>query len=172
MKYISLINTHMITKIQTYLPRYLPVGTGALLCLLTLYAFLQWHQDWTLAHQPKSSLITPLDAHAPDFAASLAEAHLFGIPAKETSTLPITSLPIQLTGVIKGTKQEQSKAIISTEGQPGKLYQIGDTLPSGAVIHDITTQEIIFDNGGHLEKLSLPRHKTAASGASVNEPTE
>jgi len=163
----------MIETIHPSIPRYLPIVAGVLLCLLLVLSMNQWRKDWALAHQPAQHSAADTSNLSKDIAGTLSEAHLFGTsPLKEAATLPITSLPMQLTGIIKGVKvnAKSSKVIISIEGRPGKLYQTGDTLPSGVIVHKITNQEVIFDNGGHLEKLSLPRHKPD-SGALVHDTT-
>jgi hypothetical protein len=44
-------------------------------------------------------------------------------------------------------------------GQPSKIYQVGDSLPYGVKVHEITHDAVILENGGHLEKLPMTREK-------------
>ena len=67
-----------------------------------------------------------------------------------------------ITGIVKSMddgKGKASKVYISLAGKPSKIYQLGDTLPYGVRIYQITADTIIFDNDGRLEKLSLTRDK-------------
>jgi hypothetical protein len=62
-----------------------------------------------------------------------------------------------------------SKAYISISGQPGKIYQIGDNLPYGVKVYDITPDTVILENDGHLEKLPLPREKLLFKRKNIQE---
>ena len=87
----------------------------------------------------------------------LPERHLFGRPLS-TGTVPVTNLQLQITGIVLNEKNSKlSKAYISSAGQLSKIYRIGDTLPSGVKLYEITADTVIFENDGRLEKLSLTR---------------
>ena len=76
----------------------------------------------------------------------------------QSAILPVTSLQIRLIGVIKSTPDTFSRVIISESNQPGKIYSVGDSLPSSGVkIYAITAEGVILDNSGRLEKLPLQR---------------
>lgn len=89
----------------------------------------------------------------------IPEWHLFGKYAvmEKTDVLPVTSLQLQLIGVIKATPETFSRVIISEAGQPGKVYQTGDKLSSGVRIYAISEDGVILENEGRLEKLLLRR---------------
>ncbi len=90
----------------------------------------------------------------------LPEWHLFGKygVVEQSAILPVTSLQIRLVGVIKSTPEKYSRVIISESNQPGKVYKVGDTLPSSGVrIDAITPEGVVLNNSGRLEKLPLPR---------------
>ena len=95
----------------------------------------------------------------------LPKAHLFGFnPPASGATLAITNAPLRLTGLITGgTEAEGSlgpspaKAIVSSEGGIGKLYQEGDLLPGGLRLTTIKADGLILDDDGHLEFLPLQR---------------
>jgi len=131
-----------------------------LLLLITLGQTLtQWGGDWELAH--KTAAVTANNVNNPnaDLIAKLPEQHLFGIQNREITGLPVTSLQMHVTGIMK-LQQKQgnatSQAIISISGQPDKVYRVGDMLPNGVKIDSITKDAVILKNNGHLERLPLP----------------
>ncbi len=98
--------------------------------------------------------------------AQIPERHLFGkYGVLESAFLPVTSLQIHLIGVIKATPEKFSRVIISESNQPGKIYQVGDRLPSSGVkIYAITQDGVILDNAGQYEKLPLSRTQLEFQG--------
>jgi type II secretory pathway component PulC len=91
----------------------------------------------------------------------LPKQHLFGQAAGEDAFLPITSLQLRLTGILKDVNDKRSKVIIAEGGQPGKVYVVGDTLLSGIVINAINEDGIVLEHSGRLEKLPLTREALA-----------
>jgi type II secretory pathway component PulC len=91
---------------------------------------------------------------------SVPNEHLFGKMVSKTGAMPVTNLQFRVTGIVKVDTEKYeafSKAYISISGQPSKIYQIGDSLPYGVKVYDITSDAVILENEGHLEKLPLPR---------------
>jgi hypothetical protein len=133
-------------------------GGLVLIIGITLIACLtQWHDDWNIAHQTAPST-EQLQNKTVNLIAAIPGNHLFGKPAG--GKIPISSLELRVTGIVKVEDEqgnEVSKAYISQSGQPAKIYQVGDSITNGVKIHSITTDTIILDNGGELEKLPLPR---------------
>jgi len=85
---------------------------------------------------------------------------LFGNTYSKNGDVPISDLELRVTGIVKvenETVGSASKAYISISGQPSKIFQVGDSLPYGVKVHDISFDAVILENGGHLEKLPLPR---------------
>jgi type II secretory pathway component PulC len=142
----------------------LSLGCLVILFMTTmLYAVFGWQDDWKLVQKitPPTKNIVNKDANA-GLIATIADHHLFGKNFAKTGEVPFSNLQISLTGIVKVVKENNhafSKAYISVAGAPSKIYQTGDTLPSGARIYNITSQEIILDNDGQLEKLRLPREQ-------------
>jgi general secretion pathway protein C len=133
----------------------------ALLALtgLTIFFMLwQWHHDWQLTHQPISSTIAADNADkTTQIIAAIPSQHLFGKPLGNT---PAAYAQLRVTGIVKKENEQgdnHSKVYISTAGQPSKLYKVGDTLPSGSKIYEITATAVILEQDGQLEKLPLPR---------------
>ena len=140
------------------------LGTGVLLiiliCITLLFAFNQWYHDWQLTHAPLFHSAPPINQDSMSLIASLPKQHLFG-KSFEDSEVPISNLQLQVRGIVKVENDQNnfSKAYISIAGQPSKIYQLGDSLPDGVKIYDITEEAVILENEGRLEKLPLPREK-------------
>jgi type II secretory pathway component PulC len=120
----------------------------------------QWHSDWVLAHQDIQETPVATSISTPDIVASIKDGHLFGIAAAKLGDMPITNLQLRVTGIVKKVDAEgvsTSKAYISIDGQPGKVYQSGESLPYGVKVYEITPNAVVLENNGHLEKLPLPR---------------
>lgn len=134
-----------------------------LTCITFVYAVWQWHNDWILAHREISMTrkVVKTDETI-NMIAAIPNDHLFGKSFAKIGEVPITSLELSVTGIVKVDSEKNhsySKAYISTSGQPSKIYLIGDALPSGVKIYDITSKEVILENQGQLEKLPLPREQ-------------
>jgi type II secretory pathway component PulC len=136
------------------------IGLAILTCLTLFYDLWQWHSDWRLIHQPlpplhqvTTSQIINLD--------NIPAAHLFGKPLAKITDVPISSLHLQVTGIVKvenGQEEHDSKVYLSISGQPSKIYRIGDNV-SGVKIYSITPDTVILENNGRFEKLPLHREK-------------
>lgn len=132
------------------------------LLVLCVETVSQWHADDLLIQQktvaPVSSttLLSTIE--------QIPERHLFGKLGATEGYLPITSLQLRLVGVILASPEQFSKVIISEQGGPGKMYQLGDSLPCGATVETITDDGVVLGNGGHLEKLPLHRARLQFQG--------
>jgi type II secretory pathway component PulC len=141
-----------------YLGLFLMILFGVLSIGTLIKIPFDWHADHALSHPPES---TPTILHLTDQTSALIKQipyqHLLGRPDTEQSILPMTRLPFALIGIIQSTSNTISRAIISNAGQSGKIYHIGDRLSSDIKISAIHSEDIVVDNGGHLEKLPLQR---------------
>ena len=149
------------------------MALALLACFLFAYSLWRWYNDWELAHQ---SLSVPPALTATDETARLIAAipdnHLFGQAFSKTGEVPLSDLQLRVTGIVKVTNESSSavsKAYISISGQPSKIYQAGDSLPFGVKVYDITSDSVILENGGRLEKLPLPREKLEFHPAAIWE---
>lgn len=138
------------------------LGVVVLMGVLILVTLIEipfaWQKEEQMA-QPAAVNFTSNNQLLTELA-KLPEQHLFGQYGltTQTSLLPVTSLQIKLIGIIHAIPAEFSRVIISEAQQPGKIYQVGDILPSSGVkIYAITQQGVILNNGGRLEKLPLQR---------------
>lgn len=88
---------------------------------------------------------------------SIASWHLFGLYNQSVIEVPKTKLQLSLQGIALSLYSEKdSHAIITAPNQPIKVYQVGDTVPGGAVIRQIFRDQVILDDNGRLESLNLP----------------
>lgn len=130
---------------------------GVLVLATIIYMGGIWYLDWQLAHQTAATP-TRTDNASNRMIASLPNQHLFGIAA--TGDMPISNLELRVTGIVRQQDNQNtniSKAYISISGAPSKIYQVGDSLPDGVKIYEITPDTVILENAGQLEKLPLPR---------------
>lgn len=152
------------------------LGVSIVLVLLVgaTFAFIlwQWQKDWQLAHQPfcTVSIAEPADETA-DMINAIPNAHLFG-QSFTNGAVPLTNLQLQVTGIVKVNGEltsSASKAYISIAGQTSKIFQVGDSLPHGVKVYEITPDTVILQNDGRLEKLPLPREKLAFKHKKIQE---
>lgn len=133
------------------------IASILILLILAYQTISAWHSDYLLAnYSPKPVSSAASNDDVAKMIAAIPEQHIFG-HSGDTGAVPITSLQLQLVGVIQATPEEFSRVIISRAGNPGKVYRIGDSLTSGVKINAVTPTGVILDNGGNLEKLPLSR---------------
>jgi general secretion pathway protein C len=118
----------------------------------------------------------PLRSRFTDVAA-ITNAHLFGAaPAAGQSpgSVPETSMPLVLTGIIAGNDPQNGLAILGPNAQTAKVHAVGDTVPGGARLHSVYTDRVIIDRNGQLESLVLPRQSggTAPAPSAASLPTQ
>lgn len=144
----------------------------SLLLLLTLlHTISDWHSDWTLSHQKiKTIALAPID-DLDHLIENLPDQHLFGNnPAiNQVGDMPISSLQLRVTGIIKNESDAASKALISIAGSPSKIYHTGERI-EGIKIYAITPEAVVLDNNGKLEKLPLPRPALLFKNREPKEP--
>ena len=169
MNLVSVIkNSHL--KQQTALAACGVLGLFALITFITSAS--HWYDDWALAHQS----LAPAKVAATDEKAmmigALPKAHLFGMAVDNNGQLPISNLQLRVTGIVKVDTEQSgsvSKAYISIQGQPSKIYQVGDDLPYGVKVYQVEPDAVILENDGHLEKLPLPREELEFKPRSTEE---
>jgi type II secretory pathway component PulC len=147
------------------------IAIASLAGITFFYSIWQWHSDWVLARQNAAPItIKTNEAANPD--TSIPGEHIFGKSAAKLGEMPITNLQFQVTGIVKIDSDRPgavSKAYISISGQPSKIYKIGDMLPYGVKVYEITPDAVVLENEGHLEKLPLPRNKLKFKSKHIEE---
>jgi type II secretory pathway component PulC len=153
--------------------RRLGLGLLLVMALLMLVTFIEtlvaWRGDYYLTHPVRKP--APSQANATNQLntqiAAIPGLHIFGAygVADRSSLLPVTSLQIKLVGIIKSAPEKLSRVLISESGQPARVYQVGDALPTtGVEISAITSDGVVLDNSGRLEKLPLQRSSLQFQG--------
>jgi len=97
----------------------------------------------------------------------LLEAHLFGKSHLTTQaarqqiakTLPKTKLNLKLHGIYYSSEPDNSFAIVSATDGKSDTYRVGDSLPGGAVVHQISAKQVILLRNGRQETLQLVGEK-------------
>jgi general secretion pathway protein C len=161
------------------LPRLIP-WLNVLLVALLAWSLAQL--SWRLLPQDEAALAVPVIAgdtaapvrSAPVSLEQVAALHLFGDAdeprAPETAapiTAPETRLNLKLKGVAALDSQQQALAIIAEGRGEEKAYRVGQTLPGGAVLHEIRADRVILQRGGRFETLTLPKERMADGGAGL-----
>ena len=162
------------------------------LLALLLTAMLAWQLAnlfWALMPLPKSATWTP----APGFADpagskptlsidSLSAAHLFGQYQASASSAslvnaPDTQLNFTLIGILSGSTEQESRALIAKDNTDEAAYSIGDDVASGVSLQAIFIDRVVLSRNGRLETLRLDKDAPSnaplfTSGVSGNEPSE
>src|SRR5580704_15974521 len=126
------------------------------------------HSAWLLRPAvpvpPRASAASPDATHRPD-AQQIVGAHLFGTVAGhsvtgDASNAPDTQLPLALSGIIAGKNPKDGLAMIGPQGQPTRLYCVGDPIAAagGARLYRVFADRVVLESDGGLETLRLPRH--------------
>jgi hypothetical protein len=117
-----------------------------------------WRADWSLTHKTPEAPVVIAKTASNNILKTLPNGHLFGNADNPLGHMPISSLQFRVIGIAKVSDQpEHSKAYISVAGNSGKIFRIGDLLPYGVRVYDITNDTVILENNGQLEKLPIPR---------------
>jgi general secretion pathway protein C len=154
---------------------------------MLLVAMLAWtlaQLTWRLAPMaeglPVSGTQPALSASAgkegsasrPSGLEQVAALHLFGdaeAPPAAAEQAPIdapeTRLNLTLKGLVALDSQEEALAIIAKGQGDEQAYKVGETVPGGAVLHEIYADRVILQRGGRFETLTLPKERMAGEKA-------
>lgn len=105
---------------------------------------------------------------------SIASAHLFGqattesveiIPQGPLEDLVETRLALTLKGIMAGSDDSLSMAIIADNRNEEKTYAINDAVVPGTTLHAVYLEQVVLNRSGNLESLKLPKEfpKTAST---------
>lgn len=142
---------------------------GLALCCALMLSSWQWYADWRLVQQKLAPInVTHHDDNSQNLIASLPNTHIFGKPVSAGS-VPLSSLQFKVSGIVKTDVSKDSKVYISLAGGESKIFHVGDKLPYGVKVYEITPDSVILENDGHLEKLTLTREKLQFKARSRSE---
>jgi len=129
------------------------------LCAVGLYSTL----DYPTAN--KAPEVTSVDSSDGGVGDSISQstilsANLMGqhIPEKvqKPKSIPVTRLNLTLSGVFAGQTKDAGAALIADTQRRSAMYQVGERLPSGAMLAEVYADHVVLDRYGNLEKLYLP----------------
>jgi len=112
----------------------------------------------TVGHTNKRPTPT-MSANA--LAQQVASKHLFG-KANSVNGRPVnapeTKLNLKLSGVIASTSVDGAVALIAPgKSAREKAYKVGDNLPGGAILKEISGDRVLLEYRGRMETLTLHR---------------
>ena len=154
-------------KANTHLPKFVFI---VLIILLTqTFAVMTWEffnpaQEVVsqASNRSKTQVKTPVtNTRLQDVSAF----HLFGDAEKQpviqqqVIDAPETRLRLSLKGVFASSNPKQALAIIAASKGEDKIYNIGDKVSGGALLHAVYDDRIILKRKGKLETLRLPKSK-------------
>jgi type II secretory pathway component PulC len=128
---------------------------GILLCWALVSTVTTWYGDLQTPKLPTAAAQVASNAEA-QLITQIPSQHIFG-QASNDDFLPLTSLQMRLTGILKDANDGKSKVIVAEGEEPGKVYGVGDSVVSGIIINAINDDGIVLERNGHLEKLPLTR---------------
>lgn len=152
-----------------------PIAT---LLLAMLIAWQLASLVWLWVPLPESARWKPAPAAPPPAAArpaatpdALASAHIFGEyragavgDAASMANAPDTQLNFTLLGILAGSSDAESLALISREGGDEAPYRIGADVSPGVTLQAIFPDRVILARGGRLETLRLDKDAPSNAG--------
>jgi len=84
---------------------------------------------------------------------------------------PETNLNLTLNGTLVSTKEEDSLAIITKDGDE-KVYQVDDELQANVTVTAIRVEQVMINNRGRSEALNLPKELSAKSANPTRRPAK
>lgn len=160
-------NFDINTILQSRWVQQTPLWLNILMVVLLAYAFAEF--TWRVITPATSYTTTPQHASSGSQQRqaarldSVSDMHLFGVAKTDQiqqQNIKKTQLRLSLHGVFASTDPAQAVAIISqSKGEAGKAYKVGATVPGGAVVHQVKSNEVILKRNGRLESLPLPRER-------------
>lgn len=104
----------------------------------------------------------------------VATLHLLGrsdAPAPVEKEKPIdapeTRLNLTLRGLLALDSQQGARAIIAQGSGDEQSYRVGESVPGGAILHEIHVDRVILERGGRFETLTLPTEKMSMANTSA-----
>ena len=161
-----------------------PIAT---LLLAMLIAWQLASLVWLWVPLPESARWKPAPAAPPAAAVkpattpdALASAHLFGEyragaagDAASLANAPDTQLNFTLLGILAGSSDAESLALIAREGGDEAPYRIGADVSPGVTLQAIFPDRVILARGGRLETLRLDKDAPSNAGMfQAAAPTE
>ncbi len=137
-------------------PRWLAAGLWLLAGLSASYWGLRAWGDAELVNVP-APVAEPVAVDPQAVARGLGAASAVASPAEGE---PIEASRHVLLGVVRDGAG-RGAALIASDGQPAKPYRIGDELPGGLLLRELTPREVLLGpvEGEATQRLSLPARR-------------
>ena len=126
----------------------LPIISSFLLFLTLCASITYWLLQWMAPATRPLIAPVPVERAMPEMTAA---ANLFGGNVEAVSTIAV-----QLSGIIMANRGADSVAIIAIEGNPSRSLHINDELRSGLVIEEIKTTSVVLSSSAGKQEVSLP----------------
>ncbi len=163
-----------VWRLQTVTDRRLIAAVTLL--LVVWMAVLLAELTWTLLPAPASQPVPAAvamparstTASAPSrVMADVSALHLFGkaddmpVVARKPrpKTLKVTRLNLELRGVLASDEPAVARAIIAEPAKAQQAYAVGQTVPGGAILHEIHADHVVLNRSGEFEILRLPKER-------------
>lgn len=109
----------------------------------------------------------------------IAATHLFGEPAEEAlAVVPqgpvedlVECLALTLKGIMAGSIDALSIAIIADNRNEEKIYSINDLVAPGTNLHAVYAEQVVLNRNGTLESLKLPKEFPKTSSTTRRNQT-
>ena len=135
---------------------------------------------WALVPLPEAAQWHPAPATAggnapaqrgPDIAL-ITNAKLFGdyqaaARPSDVAAAPDTNLSLTLLGILAGTNERDSRALIGTQNGEEQPYSVGEDVAHGVTLHAIFPDRVILSRNGSYETLRLDKDRPSSSDAGV-----
>lgn len=131
-------------------------------CILLVLIGLSATPLWS--HNPLKDNFNPTTV-SPRYqpsAIDLDQLHLFGVYTT-SSAIPQSNLDLKLSGTVAAENANDAYALITDQSNNTKVYQIGDTLPGGAILNKIEKDRVIINDAGRSEAIILPKPKITSN---------
>ena len=133
------------------LKMYLSYGIIGLLVIFTMWtgynSFSRLQDPYIAPEQAKPFVAPPPPPRS--LVQMLQETQIFTI--ENLLTLPDT-IGVKISGIFLSIKDNNSRILVSTQGQAAQNYTVGDNLPTGQRIYKIFPHKVIFIQDGELSK--------------------
>ncbi|MEJ2138886.1 MAG: type II secretion system protein GspC [Gammaproteobacteria bacterium] len=129
--------------------------------MLWVFVPLENEFDWNSNPSFTGANVSTPSSSAVDWQ-TIINAHLFGVAGADptpvaTIDAPETRLNLKLRGTIAAGDENLAHAIIADGNGKDEVFFIKDSLPGGAVLHEVYPDRVILNRAGVLETLRLPR---------------
>lgn len=139
----------------------LPLLSSFLLFLMLCASVTYWALQWMApATRP---LVVPTQAERA-LPAMSAAANLFG----GTSEV-VSAIPVQLRGIIRAARPNESVAIIALEGKPARALRVNAEVANGIVIKEINVRGVVLSDHGVEREVRLPQFSTRVTRDTNND---